>query len=71
VIARVTLELPSLLRNLLATESLSLEGSTLNEALQDAYAQLPGCVCTFATSPAGSASTCLLPQRRQHALAGR
>jgi sulfur-carrier protein len=40
--ARVTLELPSLLRNVLGTASLSLEGSTLDEALEDAYAQLPG-----------------------------
>jgi sulfur-carrier protein len=40
--ARVTLELPSLLRNVLGTASLSLEGSTLEEALEDAYAQLPG-----------------------------
>jgi molybdopterin synthase sulfur carrier subunit len=42
MMARVTLELPSLLRNVLAEESLSVEGQTLTEALEDAYSQLPG-----------------------------
>jgi sulfur-carrier protein len=40
--AQVTLELPSLLRNVLAEGSLSIEGATLEEALEDAYAKLPG-----------------------------
>jgi sulfur-carrier protein len=39
---RVTLELPSLLRNVLERESLVVEGDTLDEALEDAYEQLPG-----------------------------
>jgi sulfur-carrier protein len=39
---RVTLELPSLLRNVLLHDSLVVEGATLDEALDDAYAQLPG-----------------------------
>jgi molybdopterin converting factor small subunit len=42
VMARVTLELPSLLRNVLAEGSLEIEGNTLDEALEDAYARLPG-----------------------------
>jgi molybdopterin converting factor small subunit len=42
MMARVTLELPSLLRNVLTRGSLSIEGDTLDEALEDAYAQLPG-----------------------------
>jgi molybdopterin converting factor small subunit len=42
MMARVTLELPSLLRNVLAQGSLTVEGDTLDEALEDAYAQLPG-----------------------------
>jgi molybdopterin converting factor small subunit len=40
--ARVTLELPSLLRNVLPKGSLSVEGGTLSEALEDAYRQVPG-----------------------------
>jgi molybdopterin converting factor small subunit len=40
--ARVTLELPSLLRNVLGHGSLAVEGRTLGEALDDAYAQVPG-----------------------------
>jgi sulfur-carrier protein len=42
MMAHVTLELPSLLRNVLDERSLSIEGDTLDEALEDAYAQLPG-----------------------------
>ena len=42
MMAHVTLELPSLLRNVLAQGSLSIEGDTLDDALEDAYAQLPG-----------------------------
>jgi molybdopterin converting factor small subunit len=42
MMARVTLELPSLLRNVLTRGSLTVEGDTLEEALEDAYAQLPG-----------------------------
>jgi molybdopterin synthase sulfur carrier subunit len=42
MMAHVTLELPSLLRNVLAEGSLSVEGDTLDEALEDAYSQLPG-----------------------------
>jgi sulfur-carrier protein len=42
MMARVTLELPSLLRNVLAESTLAVEGRTLAEALEDAYAQLPG-----------------------------
>jgi molybdopterin synthase sulfur carrier subunit len=42
MMARVTLELPSLLRNVLAEGSLTVEGTTLDEALEDAFAQLPG-----------------------------
>jgi molybdopterin converting factor small subunit len=40
--ARVTLELPSLLRGILPRGSLSIEGWTLMEALEDAYRQAPG-----------------------------
>jgi molybdopterin synthase sulfur carrier subunit len=40
--ARVMLELPSLLRDVLDRGSLSIEGETLHEALEDAYAQMPG-----------------------------
>lgn len=40
--ARVTVELPSLLGNVLSRGSLAVEGGTLHEALEDAYAQLPG-----------------------------
>jgi molybdopterin synthase sulfur carrier subunit len=40
--ARVTLELPSLLRDVLTQGSLSVEGATLAEALEDAYSRLPG-----------------------------
>lgn len=40
--ARVTLELPSLLRSVLAEGAISVEGNTLEEALDNAYAQLPG-----------------------------
>jgi molybdopterin converting factor small subunit len=40
--AHVTVELPSLLRNTLGKGSLSVEGNTLDEALEDAYARLPG-----------------------------
>jgi molybdopterin synthase sulfur carrier subunit len=42
MMARVTLELPSLLRDVLTEGSLSVEGNTLAEALEDAYVQLPG-----------------------------
>jgi sulfur-carrier protein len=42
MMARVTVELPSLLRDVLTQGSLSVEGNTLIEALEDAYAQLPG-----------------------------
>jgi molybdopterin synthase sulfur carrier subunit len=42
MMARVMLELPSLLRNVLAEGSLTVDGSTLEEALEDAYAKLPG-----------------------------
>jgi len=40
--ARATVELPSLLRDVLHKESLNVEGQTLEDALEDAYAQLPG-----------------------------
>ncbi|HEY8549662.1 MAG TPA: MoaD/ThiS family protein [Vicinamibacterales bacterium] len=40
--ARVTLELPSLLESVLARRELEIEGQTLQDALEDAYAQLPG-----------------------------
>jgi sulfur-carrier protein len=40
-VARVTLELPSLLRDVLPEGSISLEGSTVHEALEDAYRKLP------------------------------
>ena len=40
--AHATLELPFLLRNVLAEETLTVEGHTLGEALEDAYTQLPG-----------------------------
>lgn len=39
--ARVTLELPSLLRDVLAEGSIAVEGATLEEALEDAYRKLP------------------------------
>lgn len=39
--ARVTLELPSLLRDVVRERSIAIEGSTLDEALADAYRQLP------------------------------
>jgi sulfur-carrier protein len=42
MMARVTVELPSLLRDVLTEGSLSVEGETLGEALDDAYARLPG-----------------------------
>ena len=42
MMAHVTVELPSLLRNVLGKGTLSVEGGTLDEALEDAYAQLPG-----------------------------
>lgn len=42
MMARVTVELPSLLRNVLGRGTLSVEGDTLQQALEDAYAQLPG-----------------------------
>jgi molybdopterin synthase sulfur carrier subunit len=42
MMARATLELPSLLRDVLREGSLSVEGNTLEEALEDAYARLPG-----------------------------
>jgi molybdopterin synthase sulfur carrier subunit len=42
MMARVTLELPSLLRNVLAEGSVSIEGNTLAEALEDAYSRMPG-----------------------------
>ncbi len=40
--ARATVELPSLLRDVLHKDVLSVEGQTLEDALEDAYAQLPG-----------------------------
>jgi sulfur-carrier protein len=40
--ARVTVELPSLLRDVLHKDSLHVEGLTLEDALEDAYTQLPG-----------------------------
>lgn len=39
--ARVTLELPSLLLDVVPERSIPLEGATLDEALQDAYRRLP------------------------------
>ena len=39
--ARVTLELPSLLRGVLSQGSISIEGNTVDEALEDAYRRLP------------------------------
>jgi molybdopterin converting factor small subunit len=41
VMAQVTLELPSLLRDILPKGSMSVQGATLDEALEDAYRQLP------------------------------
>jgi sulfur-carrier protein len=40
--AHVTLELPSLLRNVLARDSLAVDANTLHDALEEAYVQLPG-----------------------------
>ena len=41
--ARATLELPSLLRTVLGGRAaLSVEGETVDEALEDAYRQVPG-----------------------------
>ena len=40
--ARAKVELPSLLRDVLHKYSLDVEGQTLEDALEDAYAQLPG-----------------------------
>ena len=40
--ARATVELPSLLRDVLHKDVLRVEGQTLEDALEDAYAQLPG-----------------------------
>jgi molybdopterin converting factor small subunit len=42
MMACVTLELPSLLSDVLTERSLSIQGSTLTEALEDAYTRLPG-----------------------------
>jgi molybdopterin converting factor small subunit len=39
--ARATLELPSLLRDILPEGSIPVEGNTLEEALEDAYRRLP------------------------------
>ena len=39
--ARVTLELPALLRDILPGGSIPIEGTTLAEALEDAYRQVP------------------------------
>ena len=39
---RVTLELPSLLGNVFKRDSLAVSVGTLQEALEDAYVQLPG-----------------------------
>ena len=39
---RATVELPSLLRDVLHKDVLSVEGQTLEDALEDAYDQLPG-----------------------------
>ncbi len=39
--AHVTLELPSLLRDVLPEGSISIEGGDLREALEDAYRRLP------------------------------
>ena len=39
--ARVRLELPSLLRDVVSAGSMAVEGNTLQEALEDAYQQLP------------------------------
>jgi molybdopterin converting factor small subunit len=39
--ARATLELPSLLRTVIPRGSLAVEGATLEEALEDAYRQVP------------------------------
>jgi molybdopterin converting factor small subunit len=40
-VARVTLELPSLLRDVVPEGSIAIEGATLEEALADAYRRLP------------------------------
>jgi molybdopterin converting factor small subunit len=40
-VARVTLELPSLLRDVLPAGSIVLEGATLAEALEHAYRSVP------------------------------
>jgi sulfur-carrier protein len=40
-VAQVTLELPSLLRNVLPQGRIAVEGSTVLEALDDAYRKLP------------------------------
>ena len=42
IMSRATVELPSLLRDVLHKESLRVEGVTLEDALEDAYSQLPG-----------------------------
>jgi molybdopterin synthase sulfur carrier subunit len=42
MMARVTVELPSLLRNVLSQSSIAVEGDTLDEALDDAYSRVPG-----------------------------
>jgi len=39
--ARATLELPSLLRNVLGRATVSVEGETVVDALEDAYRQVP------------------------------
>jgi molybdopterin converting factor small subunit len=41
IMARVRLDLPSLLRDLLPEGSIAVEGGTLDEALEDAYRKLP------------------------------
>lgn len=38
---RVTIELPSLLQGVLATNTVSAEGETLRDALEDAYRKVP------------------------------
>jgi sulfur-carrier protein len=40
--ARATVELPSLLRDVLHKDVLTVEGDTLDDALEHAYEQLPG-----------------------------
>ena len=42
VMPRAIVELPQLLRDVLHKDSLHVEGETLEDALEDAYAQLPG-----------------------------